>query len=97
MIGKYQKRVSGPFLDCIDILLDVPRVPVQKLSTLSSGEPSSVICTRVEAARQEPSTDRGKRSRVCSSLVDGTSACPRPADCQDHSHAWVALGDGGQV
>jgi magnesium chelatase family protein len=30
MVNKYQKRISGPILDRIDIHLDVPRVPVQK-------------------------------------------------------------------
>jgi magnesium chelatase family protein len=51
MIQKYQKRLSGPILDRIDIHLDVPRVPVQKLSMLDGGEPSSSIRQRVEAAR----------------------------------------------
>jgi magnesium chelatase family protein len=51
MVNKYQKRISGPILDRIDIHLDVPRVPVQKLASLDGGEPSSTIRRRVEAAR----------------------------------------------
>jgi magnesium chelatase family protein len=51
MVQKYQKRISGPVLDRIDIHLDVPRVPVQKLASLDGGEPSSVIRQRVERAR----------------------------------------------
>lgn len=51
MVQKYQKRISGPILDRIDIHLDVPRVPVQKLASLDSGEPSSSIRRRVEATR----------------------------------------------
>jgi magnesium chelatase family protein len=51
MVQKYQKRISGPILDRIDIHLDVPRVPMQKLSSLDGGEPSSTIRQRVEAAR----------------------------------------------
>lgn len=43
MISKYQKRISGPILDRIDMHLDVPRVPVQKLSSLDDGEPSTSI------------------------------------------------------
>jgi hypothetical protein len=85
MITKYQKRISGPIFDRIDIHLDVHHEPMQKLPTLDSGEPSSVIRTRVEAARQKPTRDRG------------TSACPHPADCCDHPNAWVDLGDGEQV
>ncbi len=49
MISKYQKRISGPILDRIDIHLNV-RVPVQKLASLGQGEPSRVIRQRVEAA-----------------------------------------------
>ncbi len=51
MVSKYQKRISGPILDRIDIHLDVPRVPVQKLATLDGGEPAAAIRLRVEAAR----------------------------------------------
>lgn len=51
MISKYQKRISGPILDRIDIRLGVLRVPVQKLSSLDGGEPSASICQCVEAAR----------------------------------------------
>jgi magnesium chelatase family protein len=51
MVSKYQKRISGPLLDRIDIHLEVPRVPIAKLASLDGGEPSSVIRARVEAAR----------------------------------------------
>lgn len=51
-ISNYQKRISGPLLDRIDIHLQVPRVDYQKLSDQRSGEPSAIIRERVEAARQ---------------------------------------------
>jgi magnesium chelatase family protein len=51
LVSKYQKRISGPILDRIDIHLDVPRVPIQKLAALDSGESSGVIRARIEAAR----------------------------------------------
>jgi len=50
-ITKYQKRISGPLLDRIDIHIQVPRVEYQKLSEVRMGEDSSVIRKRVEAAR----------------------------------------------
>ena len=50
-IMKYQKRISGPLLDRIDIHIQVPRVEYQKLSDMRMGEASSVIRERVEAAR----------------------------------------------
>jgi magnesium chelatase family protein len=51
LISRYQKRLSGPLLDRIDIHVEVPRVPFQKLSDDRRGEPSAKIRARVEAAR----------------------------------------------
>ncbi|HEY66303.1 MAG TPA: YifB family Mg chelatase-like AAA ATPase [Caldilineae bacterium] len=52
MISRYQKRLSGPLLDRIDIHIEVPRVEFEKLSDDRRGEPSAVIRARVEAARE---------------------------------------------
>ncbi len=51
-VTKYQKRISGPLLDRIDIHIEVPRVDYQKLSSDRMGESSEAIRCRVEAARQ---------------------------------------------
>ncbi|HSR21495.1 MAG TPA: ATP-binding protein, partial [Anaerolineales bacterium] len=51
-VTKYQKRISGPLLDRIDIHVDVPRVEYQKLSDDRLGEASEMIRARVQAARQ---------------------------------------------
>jgi magnesium chelatase family protein len=51
-VSKYQKRISGPLLDRIDIFIEVPRVNYEKLSEQRLGEPSLAIRTRVERARQ---------------------------------------------
>jgi magnesium chelatase family protein len=51
-VTKYQKRLSGPLLDRIDIHVEVPRVDYEKLSDRRTGEPSDSIRTRVEVARQ---------------------------------------------
>ena len=51
-ITKYQKRISGPLLDRIDIHIEVPRVEYDKLSDSRLGEPSYTIQRRVETARQ---------------------------------------------
>jgi len=52
IVTKYQKRISGPLLDRIDIHIEVPRVEYEKLSDQRLGEPSAAIQKRVEAARQ---------------------------------------------
>ncbi|MBI3485978.1 YifB family Mg chelatase-like AAA ATPase [Candidatus Daviesbacteria bacterium] len=51
-IARYQKKVSGPLLDRIDIHLDVPAVEVEKLSSDSNSEDSKTIRQRIEKARQ---------------------------------------------
>jgi magnesium chelatase family protein len=51
-VTKYQRRISGPLMDRIDIHVEVPRVDYEKLSDSRLGEPSSVIAQRVEKARQ---------------------------------------------
>ena len=51
MVQRYQKRISGPLMDRIDIHLEMARVPFQKLAGLTGGEASEMIRARVEAAR----------------------------------------------
>ncbi len=51
MITRYQKRVSGPLMDRIDLHVDVPRVEYEKLSSAHRSEPSAAVRERVEAAR----------------------------------------------
>ncbi len=51
-ITTYQKRISGPLLDRIDMLLHVPRVEYQKLSSARLGESSADIRQRVVKARE---------------------------------------------
>jgi magnesium chelatase family protein len=52
-VARYQKHISGPLLDHIDIHVDVPRVNYEKLASERQGEPSSAVRERVTAARQK--------------------------------------------
>jgi magnesium chelatase family protein len=51
-VTRYQKRISGPLLDRIDIHVEVPRVDYDKLTNDRLGEPSEAIRARVERARE---------------------------------------------
>ena len=51
MVSKYQKRISRPLLDRIDIHIEVLRVDCEKLSGDRMGETSESIRKRVQAAR----------------------------------------------
>ena len=50
-VSRYQKRISGPLLDRIDIFTDVPRVEYEKLAATTTGETSDAIRARVAEAR----------------------------------------------
>jgi magnesium chelatase family protein len=52
MITRYQKRISGPLLDRIDLHVEVPRVEYEKLSSTRRGEQSADVRARVQAARE---------------------------------------------
>ena len=51
MVDGYQKRISGPMMDRIDIHVVVPRVEYEKLAGKTLGERSADIRERVQAAR----------------------------------------------
>ncbi len=48
---RYQRRISGPMLDRIDIFAEVPRVEYEKLAATSATEPSAAVRERVCSAR----------------------------------------------
>ncbi|MDI3262922.1 MAG: YifB family Mg chelatase-like AAA ATPase [Fulvimonas sp.] len=50
-IQRYRARISGPLLDRIDLVVDVPRVPLGELATAPS-EDSATVRARVLKARQ---------------------------------------------
>lgn len=52
LVSRYQRRISGPLLDRIDLFVDVPRVAYEKLASTARGEPSAAVAKRVEEARE---------------------------------------------
>jgi magnesium chelatase family protein len=51
-ILNYNKKISGPLLDRVDLNIEVPKVKFEKLQTTNDEEPSEQIKKRVEAARK---------------------------------------------
>ena len=83
LISRYQKRLSGPLLDRIDIHVEVPRVPFQKLSDERRGEPSAAIRARVEAARARQSA-RFANAKDGQGASLTTNADMGPTQVRDH-------------
>lgn len=50
-IARYNGRVSGPLRDRIDLIVEVPAVPITAIADAAPGEPSSEVRRRVVAAR----------------------------------------------
>ncbi len=78
VVTRYQKRLSGPILDRIDLHLTVPRVDFDKLTGTEQGEGSEAIAQRVLAAR-ERQWHRFSATSVTSNaemrLVETRTAC----------------------
>ena len=51
-IARYRARISGPLLDRIDLHVEVPAVPYERLAARAPGEPSAAMRARVAAARE---------------------------------------------
>jgi magnesium chelatase family protein len=85
MVTRYQKRLSGPILDRIDMHVTVQRVDFDKLTAAELGEPSEVVRGRVTAARQR------QWRRLAESNVATCNADMRIADIR----AFCELDAGG--
>lgn len=48
---RYRNKLSGPFLDRIDLHIQVPRIQFEKLASLATGETSADVRARVQTAR----------------------------------------------
>jgi magnesium chelatase family protein len=59
-IARYRSKLSGPLLDRIDLLIEVPAVTETELTTRGEGESSAVVRERVTAARERQLARQGK-------------------------------------
>jgi magnesium chelatase family protein len=95
MISRYQKRISGPILDRIDLHIDVPSVEAQRLVGEARGatESSRHIQQRVQKARGVQ-TRRFGASKIKSNSEMGTKetklCCPLSSECRTMLNSAVA-------
>ncbi len=86
-VTRYQKRISGPIVDRIDIHLSVPEVEVEKLGQDYLSESSQLIQKRVQKARDRQ-RDRFKKLKLKKianaelSTRQVKQGCPLSSECQ---------------
>ena len=68
-ISDYRGRISGPMLDRIDIIVEVPAVHFEDLQARAESEPSSAVKTRVDAARKRQHERFGNRGQMCNARM----------------------------
>jgi magnesium chelatase family protein len=72
-MAQYQARLSGPFIDRIDILIEVPAVTAADLILPASAEGSAEVARRVAAARD---IQRARYAALGLEGVTTNAACP---------------------
>ncbi len=68
-VENYRGRISGPLLDRIDIVVEVPAVHFEELRTRAEAEPSAAIKQRVDAARTKQNQRFGEHSGMCNARM----------------------------
>lgn len=84
-LERYRKKISGPLLDRIDLYVDVPRTPYEKLAASADAEPSSAVRARVAAARDIQAARNVAYGAVTNADIRGRDLkklCPVPPDAE---------------
>jgi magnesium chelatase family protein len=65
-VARYRGKLSGPLLDRIDLMLDIPAVDEADLAARGDGEASATVRERVTAARARQQARQGKANALLS-------------------------------
>lgn len=75
-VSRYRGKLSGPFLDRIDLIIEVPALPAETLAERGEGESSAAVRSRVEAALARQTARQAKpNARLDTREID---ACCQP-------------------
>lgn len=83
-VDQYMGRISGPLLDRIDIIVEVPAVKFDELSRRTVAEPSAAVKARVDAARKRQLARYEGSRTLCNALMrpaELRSACALDETC----------------
>lgn len=87
-VDAYRSRISGPLLDRIDIIVEVPAVHFEDLRNRAEAEPSSAIKARVDRARAVQHQRFGEESGMCNARM-GPAELRRYCSLDDESAALM--------
>ncbi len=95
-VRRYHSRISGPLLDRIDLIVEVPALEYEELRRRSPSESSAAIKARVNAARQIQRRRFGGDGTMCNAHI-GTKElrqfCALSAEGEELMHqAFDAMG-----
>lgn len=74
-VRRYRGRISGPLLDRIDLLVEVPAVPHAELARRRAGEASETVAARVAAAWQRQAARQGARPNSALEVAEVEQFC----------------------
>lgn len=87
-VESYRSRISGPLLDRIDIVVEVPAVHFEDLRSRAEAEPSSAVKARVDAARKRQLERFGEGRGMCNARM-GPDEMRRYCDLDDAGAALM--------
>lgn len=95
-VQNYRSRISGPMLDRIDIIVEVPSVQFEDLRERAEAEPSDAVRMRVNAARERQNARFGYGRSMCNARMgpnEMRSHCVLSEECAAlMKDAFEALG-----
>ena len=89
-VRRYQSRISGPLLDRIDIMVEVPALEFDELRQKQPSESSAEIKKRVDAARQRQRERYTDDPTLCNSRIGSKELreyCALSPECEELMHA----------
>ncbi len=96
-VERYQGKLSGPFLDRIDVRVEVPVLPPEVLAQAPDGESSAIVAARVAQARQRQLGRQGVLNAHLSGQALDAHAQARPAAMAMLKKAGGHLGWSGRA
>jgi magnesium chelatase family protein len=91
-VARYRGKLSGPLLDRIDLMLDIPAVDEADLAAHGDGEASAAVRARVTAARARQQARQGKANALLSAAEVDQHCLPDCAGAALLKRAMQQLG-----